>query len=276
MKTLYMADLDGTLLNSAGQLSEYTKTTLNALIERGLPFTINTSRSPKSAKSVIGGLKLKLPIILMNGSLFLDTASGLPDHTECIGQADARTALATCLKMGAEPFLFSLCGEDVEVQYRKCTTPESQAFLESRQGYYKSCEQVADYKVSKNTPYILCVGDHAKLTIIKNILNQLKGIHAIVYSEVHNRYSYLEIYSKNAGKGESLTVYKKKYGFQRVVAFGDNLNDIPMLEAADFGVAVANGYRELKAMADLEIDSCDKDAVANYLLMEWARDPKLY
>ena len=61
-----------------------------------------------------------------------------------------------------------------------------------------------------------------------------------------------------------------------MVAIGDNLNDIPMLEAADYGVATANGYKELKAVADLEIDGCDKDSVANYLLMEWARDPKLY
>ena len=60
------------------------------------------------------------------------------------------------------------------------------------------------------------------------------------------------------------------------MAFGDNLNDIPMLTAADFSVVVANGYPELKRIANLEIDSCDKDAVANYLLMEWARDPKLY
>lgn len=276
MKTIYMADLDGTLLRSDGTLSDYTKTTLNALIERGLQFTVNTSRSPKSAEAVISELNLRLPAIYMNGSLFCNTQSGDILHTECIAQSDARIALATCLRMGAEPFLFSYRDGDVDVQYKNCNAEESQMFLNARKGYYKSFRQVSDFKVSNHTPYILCVGKPSKLNIIKNILNELKGIHAIVYPEVHQPFCYLEIYSKNAGKGVGLTLYKKKFGFDRVVAFGDNLNDIPMLEAADFGIAMANGYSGLKSVADLEIDSCDKDAVANYLLMEWARDPKLY
>ncbi len=73
MNTLYMADLDGTLLNTAGELSHYTLVTLNALIERGLPFTVNTSRTPQSVMPVIKGLHLKLDAVLMNGSCFFDT-----------------------------------------------------------------------------------------------------------------------------------------------------------------------------------------------------------
>ena len=106
MKTIYMADLDGTLLHSDGTLSDYTKTTINALIERGLQFTVNTSRSPRSAEAVISELNLRLPAIYMNGSLFCNTQSGDILHTECIAQSDARIALATCLRMGAEPFLY--------------------------------------------------------------------------------------------------------------------------------------------------------------------------
>ena len=184
MKTIYMADLDGTLLHSDGTLSDYTKTTLNALIERGLQFTVNTSRSPRSAEAVISELNLRLPAIYMNGSLFCNTQSGDILHTEYIAQSDVRTALSTCLRMGAEPFLFSFCDGDVDLQYKNCATEESCMFLEARKDYYKSISQVTDYKVSNNTTYILCVGKPSKLNIIKNILNELKGIHAIVYSEV--------------------------------------------------------------------------------------------
>ena len=84
MKTIYMADLDGTLLRSDGTLSDYTKTTLNALIERGLQFTVNTSRTPDSAMSVLQGLRLKLPIILMNGSMFYNPVTRETEHLLCI------------------------------------------------------------------------------------------------------------------------------------------------------------------------------------------------
>jgi len=56
MKTLYVSDLDGTLLNREPRLSAYTAETLNLLIEEGLPFTYATARSVHSARIVAAGL----------------------------------------------------------------------------------------------------------------------------------------------------------------------------------------------------------------------------
>ena len=162
-----MADLDGTLLNSKGQLSEYTKTTINALVERGLPFTINTSRSLKSAMSVIDGLKLKLPIVLMNGSFFWNVEKEETEHTECIDQASARTSLAACLRLGLEPLLFGFSDGEVDLQYKSSETPATASFLNTRKHYYRSCTKVPAFNVPKNTTYIICVGEHHKLLTAK-------------------------------------------------------------------------------------------------------------
>ena len=58
--TLYVSDLDGTLLRNDISLSDYTVNTINELVEKGMAFTFATARSIESAKVFTSGLKLKL------------------------------------------------------------------------------------------------------------------------------------------------------------------------------------------------------------------------
>ena len=67
MKTLYVSDLDGTLLDGNSQIPELVLKELNRLIQEGLLFTVATGRSYTSVTPVIQGLNLKLPAILLNG-----------------------------------------------------------------------------------------------------------------------------------------------------------------------------------------------------------------
>ena len=76
MKTLYISDLDGTLLNSEASLSEFTKETLNQLIQEGMLFTYATARSSISACAVTQGLNVKLPVIVYNGTFIKDLFNG--------------------------------------------------------------------------------------------------------------------------------------------------------------------------------------------------------
>ena len=61
MKTLYVSDLDGTLLNSNTALTDTTIETINALVEEGMEFTFATARSITSASLVTRGLHLRTP-----------------------------------------------------------------------------------------------------------------------------------------------------------------------------------------------------------------------
>ena len=56
------------------------------------------------------------------------------------------------------------------------------------------------------------------------------------------------------------------YGFDRVVAFGDNGNDVEMLKNADLAVVVGNALPPALEVADIVIDTNDNDGVAKYLL----------
>ncbi|MBP5604633.1 MAG: HAD hydrolase family protein [Ruminiclostridium sp.] len=70
---------------------------------------------------------------------------------------------------------------------------------------------------------------------------------------------------RNCTKAKSILKLKDKYGFARLVVFGDGLNDIPMFTAADESYAVANALDELKQYATGIIGSNENDSVAEFL-----------
>ena len=68
MKTLYVSDLDGTLLRKNETLSPYTIKTINALTSSGMLFSYATARSLNTAKKVTEGLNTHFPLIIYNGA----------------------------------------------------------------------------------------------------------------------------------------------------------------------------------------------------------------
>ena len=72
MKTLYVSDLDGTLLRKNETLSSYTIKTINALTSSGMLFSYATARSLNTAKKVTEGLNTHFPLIIYNGAFVKD------------------------------------------------------------------------------------------------------------------------------------------------------------------------------------------------------------
>jgi hydroxymethylpyrimidine pyrophosphatase-like HAD family hydrolase len=73
MKTLYVTDLDGTLLRSDEQTSDFTNDIINELVSRGLIFSYATARSYATANKVTANLQLRIPVIVFNGTFVIDT-----------------------------------------------------------------------------------------------------------------------------------------------------------------------------------------------------------
>lgn len=76
---------------------------------------------------------------------------------------------------------------------------------------------------------------------------------------------YLELYSKKASKYHGVQFLRSHYGFDTVVCFGDNHNDLPLFEASDIKIAVGNSVNELKEKADIIIGCNTEEGVANWL-----------
>ena len=116
--------------------------------------------------------------------------------------------------------------------------------------------------------YFTTTGEYEKLFPVKQASDSIQGLDSAFYKDTYEDKWYLELFSHKASKANGVKYLRERYGFDEVVAFGDNLNDLPMFEQADVKIAVGNAREEVKAAADHIIGTNDEDGVAVYLLAE--------
>ena len=118
----------------------------------------------------------------------------------------------------------------------------------------------------KDVPIYFTMMD--KRTVVEPLyrkIQQIPGLKAAFYHDNYEDVYFLEVFSSQASKSLAVLRLKKMLGAGRVVAFGDNGNDVDMLAAADVGCAVGNASPEAKAAAGQIIGSNTEDGVAEYL-----------
>ena len=75
-KTLYVSDLDGTLLRSDQTLSDYTAKTINSLVQKGIIFSYATARSFVTSKVLAKNITTNIPVIVHNGTFIIENVTG--------------------------------------------------------------------------------------------------------------------------------------------------------------------------------------------------------
>lgn len=108
---LYITDIDGTLLSSEGELTEFAAQTLNHLLKQGLKFTVASARSINSMREKLKGLEITLPVIGGNGTFLANLSTG---KYVTIFDLQPRELKADIYQMlvsfGNEPFISSYDG----------------------------------------------------------------------------------------------------------------------------------------------------------------------
>ncbi len=272
MKTLYVSDLDGTLLNSRAEVSRFTADTINRLIGCGMAFTVATARSVYSAGGLLKFFDLTVPAITMNG-VFLTEASSGQQKSICRIPADtAKRVVDAFLKNNRPPIVYSFRNNSIEAEFTVLKNDYEREFVASRKLKYSRFEKVSNYGINGNTVYINAIDDKATMDTVAAELKNIGGIKFSYYFDTYSRDKYLvEVYSESAGKWNSIKKLKEMYGFDRIVAFGDNENDIEMLQNADLAVVVGNAQPIAIEIADVVIDTNDNDGVAKFLLELYKR-----
>ena len=268
MKTLYISDLDGTLLDRNARLSERSAAVIGELIDKGLLFTIATARSLSSLE-ILKKLDIRLPCVQLNGVLTYDFSIG--EYTDCIPilPEDARSVIGVLRKHDRMSFVYKADPQyGIHVEFERLTNDVEREFFEVRKDKdYKSFEQIGEITVSDNDKviYFTMVDRREKLLPIHEELETIDGIRSTLYSDNYSDMYFLEVFSSRATKAAGMKKIKEKLGADRVVAFGDNLNDREMLKCADLGIAVGDAVDQTKQAADLVIGNSYEDGVAMYL-----------
>ncbi len=266
MKTLYISDLDGTLLNKNAKLSQYSENIINELIDKGMIFSVATARS-QSAVDILKNVKINTPCVQLNGVLIYDFST--KEYIDCTPM-DIQTAreVVTILRdFDRMSFVYKF-DKGIVVEFEQLHNPTEVNFFNARKDNdYKGFRQVEKISVSDEDKviYFTMVDSKEKLQPIYEAIEKVSGAKAVLYHDNYSDLYFLEVFSVNATKANGVRKMKEITGADKVVAFGDNLNDIDMLKFADTGIAVKDSVEDVKKAADLVIGSSDENGVAEYL-----------
>lgn len=264
MKTLYVSDLDGTLLRSDQRTSAHTNDTINRLVERGMLFSYATARSYQTARKVTAGLNANIPLIVYNGAMVVDNQDGAFLIKNFFGP-DAAEIMKTLLRHDIYPIVYAfLEGKEVFSYLPHCCSAGMREFLDTRQGDPRErpvCSHEA--LTAGEIFYITCIDETKKLAPLYERYRE--ACHCVFQKDLYTQQQWLELMPQAASKSNAVRQLKARLGCDRLVVFGDGINDIDLFLSADEAYAVENAVEELKALATAVIGSNDVDSVAKWL-----------
>lgn len=276
MKTLYATDLDGTLLGADARLSDYTAAEFRRLTEAGALITFITARTPATVEPIMAEIAPRIPAIVMTGAARWDFASRSYQHVTHLPPHHARAILDACLSTGVTPFIYTLPrGTNTLVVYHNAPvlTPIEHRFVTDRTlNDLKTfhLHTPAPQGFENETVLFFAIGTPDRIEATCRAIRAVTPCDARWYPDTYNPgLALLEVFAPGVSKAQGLLDLKRITGADRVVAFGDNLNDIPMLLAADEAIAVGNAHPSVKSIANRILPPNTSDSVIRHIAADF-------
>lgn len=259
-----ISDMDGTLIGSNKKISEENLKAIDEFIDNGGKFSVATGRMVESVREYINELNVNLPTILHNGGKIYDFHNdniieeySIEDHRK-----DAiKKVREDYPHIGIEIFV-----DEVVYVYREC---------EFTKRYDRH-----DFKVIYDVPNEVWSKDWLKVLLIgeEDQLDKLEEVYSKKYDKgtaFRSGRNYFDVVANGVSKGMALKNLIKDYHIDedKVVAIGDNMNDIDMLEVAKYGFFIKGGAKRAEERAKLFAPTCDEDAIR--YVVDWLKS-KLY
>jgi Cof subfamily protein (haloacid dehalogenase superfamily) len=276
-RTLYVTDLDGTLLDPDKRLSPVSVEILERLIDEGVWITCATARSWITVQRLLGDFRFRLPMVLYNGTFTYDAL-----HDDMLAQhefdaATVRSIVHACRRHVQPPLVYWLDGNREQVSWVVgVTNGGMDRFWADRPADPRNAPRDTWENLPRNQVFnIVAIG--AK-EVLESVIEEMgpdareNSTFHVQQDTYHPEDFYLEIAPKLASKAEALRQLTDSLGATRLVVFGDNLNDLSMFSIADESYAVANAAREVLEVATEVIGSNSSDGVARWLDHNAIRD----
>lgn len=264
MKTLYVSDLDGTLLGPDARTSAFANETLNRLMAQGLIFSYATARSLVTAGRVTAGLRMAQPVILYNGALIQDPRTGERLDTCLFSREEVDPIRRDLSASGILPMVYAFVdGRETFSVLEERSSPGVRAFLSTRKDDPRlRIVESEDALYAGEIFYFTCIGDPGIAASYGRLKDDFHCVHQV---DIYDHLPWLEIMPRQATKARAALKLKALLGCGRMVAFGDGPNDLELFAAADEACAVENAAPELKALAAKVIGSNRDDGVPRWL-----------
>lgn len=272
---LFVSDLDGTLFGGGAKIPDVAAEHLRILAKAGVSATFATARTLCTVGKILDPVPRYLPVALMNGVLLYSFPENRYVSVRELSVSTFSEAARLINDAGLSPFYYFLDGNGkLHTCYERISCAAMENFMRerrekfgkpfdkiTREQLYASADRDADLhekeavNLELGTPVYFCViGEKDVVKSAAALCRSLKGIRVECYGDPYSDAWYLEAFSALASKKSAVEELKRLTGSERVVAFGDNFNDIPMFEAADEAYAVRTAPREVVSAANGTID----------------------
>lgn len=285
MYKLVAIDLDGTLLNSYGEVSNENKQAIKNAINNGVEIVLSSGRIGDSVESIANELGANNYYISGNGSMLYNMKENKIEYENFIEKEKMLKLIKIC---DENSIYYSIYTENMVItkslKYNVAfyNYENSKKLSNKRtninivQNIYEYVENLEDNKFLKIT---IC--DDSEI-IFSRIIDKFKKINNIDVldvahmsrkiikdgtEEVPVEYYYTEITNKNADKWTAIEYLIKKLNIKKeeVIAIGDNMNDELMIKNAGMGVAMGQSNPRIKEIADVVTQDNNNNGVANIL-----------
>ena len=271
-RTLYVSDMDGTLLGSDSLVSEKSAQIISDLTDRGCLITVATARTPATVVPLLSATRTTPPAVVMTGTTLWNRKAGCFTDSHFMPGQEVEQVLELCRESGVHPFVYIMADDGSTLDVYHAATKLNKA----EQNFYEERARLLLKRFHLGTPAPERALTHCLLLYAMGPADSIKAAYesfrshtdcsVFCYPDIFNTDVYnLEIFPPGVTKASAILALKETVGATRLVVFGDNLNDLPMFEVADVAVAVGNALPEVKAAADVVIEPNYTDAVARFI-----------
>jgi len=267
---LLALDVDGTILDPAGQIRPAVQEAVAAAQACGLQVVLCTGRRFRTALPVAQCLGLTHPLIVHNGALVKapDTGQTL---SHCYLSSEVYQQGLALLSQVSSPMLYIDAfhdGIDIITTHSDQTHPFQRAYLQDARPH---CHIVTDISAPPLQGVIMMsiMAEESRLQAFRSDVQATLGsqVHVNVLANKSYQGSILEILHPSVSKWQALHQFASQQGIaaSQIIAIGDDANDLEMIRHAGLGIAMGNAVDAVKAVADYITLSNAEEGLAHAL-----------
>ncbi|QGG96372.1 HAD family hydrolase [Actinomarinicola tropica] len=247
---LVVTDLDGTLWETQDHLHPDTVAAVAELDRRGVPLLVATGRRLASTRAGLAGLGLTPPVVVLNGALVVDLATGEHIHRQSFGADAAAKVLDAFLGFGIEPCVYVEHPDvDVFVSDNPSTHPEHLASF----GEWVRTGDLAEVVASHEVLAFGVLGlAPSSVEGLEDVLAPIANPHVSDERQFGGGSLTVTVAPPQLSKWDGIEAFCRHRGIDsgNVLAIGDGPNDLEMLDGARVAVVMADAHPAALARAD--------------------------
>lgn len=254
--------MDDTLLSEEQKLSPYRLVELNRMLADGANFTVSTMRTPASLIEPLRGVKLKLPVIAMDGAVMYDLNKHEYLRAYVISRETVESLQRFLDSLGINYFMNMILDNMLVIQYQELQNDaEKDIYDKMHTSLYRNYTTMNLLPEAECVYFMIIQPKQRIQTICEEMKRkeEFQKLRIHTYdSDDYEGYAYIKIYNENATRENMIAYLKQETGLEKTVTFGS-----------------------IEGKYDVFVNGCDHNKVVRtlksmYEPLRWSRRTRLY